>query len=168
MPLTPNALPFAPPTLAAPFDAALAFGANGVAETKNATGYFGAPKQIDIGQGRVLGEWAINITAMDQTTGDESYTFHLLGSNDVAWANGNVEILQSQNFGGASGRLFATIPGATPAPGATAYGPVGTRDQFPFVNMKSGIVYRYLRCYAVIGGTSPSVTANTWISYGVC
>ena len=72
MPLTPNALPFAPPTLAAPFDATLAFGANGVAETKTATGYFGAPAQIDIGNGHVRGEWVVSMTAMDQTTGDES------------------------------------------------------------------------------------------------
>ncbi|MBG0795902.1 hypothetical protein IYY11_21320 [Methylocystis sp. H62] len=167
MPLQPNALPFAPPTLAAPFDAALAFGTNAVAETKTSTGYFGAPTQLDIGQGHVRGEWVINITALDQVTGDESCTFHLLGSNDVAWANGNVEILQSQNFGGASGRAFATIPGATPAPGASAYGPAGTRSQFPFSNMKSGIVYRYLRCYAVIGGTTPSITANTFLSLGM-
>jgi hypothetical protein len=168
MPLTPNALPFQPPTLAAPFDAALAFGTNAAAETKTETGYFGAPTTLDIGQGRVVGEWVISITALDQTTGDENYTFHLLGSNDVAWANGNVELLQSQNFGGASGRGIATIPGATPAPGAPAEWPAGPRNHFTVADMKSGIVYRYLRCYAVIGGTTPSITANTWIAYGGC
>jgi len=167
MALSANALPSNPPLQIAPFDAELCFATNQAAETKAVTGYFGAPKQIDIGQGRREGYWAIAMTAMVQNDGDESYTFYLLGSNDVAWGNGNVEILDAQNFGGATGRSIATIVGATPAV-PPSVGPAGTMNIFPFSNMKSLITYRYLRCYVVIAGTTPSVTANTWITYDAC
>jgi hypothetical protein len=170
MPLTPNNLPFAPPLDVVPFDANAAFGTNGAAQTLTNSGYFGAPAQIDVGPGRVKGLWALDITALDQTTGDESYTFHLLGSNDVAWGNGNVEILQSQNFGGASGRSIATIVGASPvapsAAGVAGTAPYGSLSAFPFGNMKMRIAYRYLRLYAVLSGTTPSITANSWLAVG--
>ncbi len=167
MALTANTLPSNPPLQIAPFDAALCFATNAAAETKTTTGYFGAPTTLDIGQGRREGYWAILMTAMDQTTGDEQYDFHLMGSNDSVWGNGNVELLQHQNFGGASGRGIATIPGATPAVPPTV-GPAGTLNVFPFMNMKSLITYRYLRVYAVIAGTSPTITANTWVTYDCC
>lgn len=161
MPLSANTLPFNVPLQIAPFDANLAFGTNAAAETKTATGYYGAPTQIDIGVGRIEGYLALPFTARKISAGDESYTFHLMGSNDAAWGNGNVEILQTQNFGAARG--IATIPGASPA--MPTVGPAGEVNILPFSNLKSGIVYRYVRLYVVIAGTSPTCTVNPYISY---
>lgn len=163
MPLSANSMPFNPPLDIVPFDAATCFCTNATFENKTATGYYGAPTQLDLGLGRVKGSWAVDISVMDQTTGDESYTLFLLGSNDVAWANGNVEILQAQNFGGTTGRSIATIIGASPA--VPPVGPGATLNVVPFVNMKQRIVYRYVRLYLVAAGTTPIITLNSWLTY---
>ena len=168
MPLTANAIPSQIPFYTTPYDAQLAFTS---AQTIAATGYLNNLNsgQIDLGganpssgAGRTTGMWVLEITAIDVVTGDESYTFNLFGSNDVAFGNGNVEILQTQNFGGATGRGIATIPGASPTIPPTGVG--GMLCQFPFTNLKARIVYRYLRCYVVIAGTTPTITVTSWIS----
>src|SRR5262245_58631381 len=109
MPITAGTLPSQVPIQAVPFDANLAL-ATQPSQTLTATGYMGAPNQIDIGPGRTEGYWAIDITAIDFTSGDETYKFHLFGSNDVAWGNGNVDLLAFHDFAAATaGRQVATI-----------------------------------------------------------
>lgn len=170
MALTANTVPSQVPFFVAPYDAQLAFTS---AQVIAATGYLNNLNsgQIDFGganpssgAGRKEGLWVLDITAIDVVTGDESYTFHLFGSNDVAFGNGNVEILQSQNFGGATGRSVATIVGASPAMPPT--GLAGTICQFPFTTLRQRIVYRYVRCYLVVGGTTPTITVTSWLSRG--
>jgi len=163
MALTIPAMPFNPPSQVGPKDANLAFGTSATFQTLTATGYFGAPTQLDLGVGRFLGYWAIIFSARKVSALNEEYTFFLLGSNDVAWGNGNVEILNVQDFGAV--RTIATIPGASPA--LPTVGPSGEANYFPFENMKSRIVYRYLRAYVVIAGTSPTMTVDTWITDNV-
>jgi len=164
MALSANSMPFNVPNFIAPFDAANSFMAAATpktAATITSTGYFGDPTQLDVGLGRIEGYWALDLTALKVSATDETYTFHLLGSNDSSWGNGNVEILQSQNFGAV--RTIATIIGASPVV-LPSVGPAGTMMVFPFTNLRQRIVYRYLRLYAVLAGTSPSVTALSWIS----
>lgn len=161
MALTANTLPSQVPFEVAPFDANWAL-ATQPTQTLTATGYMGAPNQIDAGFGRIEGYWAIDITAIDVVTGDERYDFYLLASNDTGWANGNVEMCLMRSFGGATGRPIATILGASPA--IPPFGAAGSLMILPWTNLQQRIVYRYLRGYVVISGTTPSVTFNSWLS----
>jgi len=43
--------------------------------------------------GRTDGMWNLDISAVNMVTTDETYKFALLGSNDIAFGNGNVELL---------------------------------------------------------------------------
>jgi hypothetical protein len=158
MALTANTLPSAVPYYATPFDAQNAMAS---AQTLVATGYM--TNQLDIGAGRVTGMWATDFSALDVSSGDETYRFFLLGSNDVAWGNGNVEVLTFFDIAAATaGRIIATILGASPA--IPMAGRAGMLQQKPFNNLSLGIVYRYVRGYAVIGGTTPTVTLTSWLS----
>jgi hypothetical protein len=136
-----------------------------------ATGYFNNLNsgQIDLGGakpvsavGRTDGIWNMDLTVLDETTTDEVYKLHLFGSNDVAFGNGNVELLAFHDFGLSANRQVATILGTSPAVPAT--GLAGTLIQIPFTNLMQRIYYRYLRMYGVLSGTTPIITATSWIS----
>ena len=175
MPLTANALPSQVPTISCPFDVQNAFGPQ---QTLAATGYLqlgGSPAQLDLGgagpfvgasvssAGLSRGMWVLQITSIDVVTGDERYDFHLVGSNDVAFGNGNVEQLACHNIGGATGRMVATIWGASPTIPPAGHG--GVLVYVPWMNFMQRICYRYVRCYVVISGTTPSVTVLSWLSH---
>lgn len=150
-----------------PLDAAMEFTTG---ETLTATAYMGSSAQLDLGganpaaaAGRHEGIWNILISAIDMSSNDETYRFNLMGSNDAAWGNGNVELLAFHDLAAVTaGRIVATILGATPAIPPT--GLTGTQLQILFSNMRQRILYRYLRGYIVIGGTTPSITYRSWIS----
>jgi hypothetical protein len=107
--------------------------------------------------------WCMEIGAIDFSSTDEFYQFALLGSNDVAFGNGNVELLAFHDLAAASaGRIISTLLGASPAiPAPFRF---GTILQYPFTNLSQLIYYRYVKCRATIGGTSPSVTVTSWLS----
>jgi hypothetical protein len=169
MPLTANAIPSQVPLYATPFDALNAFTS---AQTIAVTGYLNNLNSglLDLGganpssgAGRTEGMWCLDITNVDVSSGNETYAFYLFGSNDVAFGNGNVELLAAHDIAAASaGRLVATILGPSPAIPPT--GLAGTLFQIPFTNLMQRIVYRYLKCYVVIGGTTPTITVTSWIS----
>ncbi len=169
MALTANLIPSQVVTFPCPYDAMTAFTS---AQTIAATGYLNnvGTGQLDLGggapssaAGRTDGIFSLDITAMDFSSVDESYKVYLMGSNDVAWGNGNVEELASHSFGAVTaGRAVATIMGASPAIPPTNLG--GTIVQLPFTNLMQRIYYRYLRAYVVISGTSPTMTVTAWIS----
>lgn len=169
MALTANTIPSQVPFYATPFDAQLAFTS---AQVIAATGYLNNLNsgQIDLGSsnpssgaGRTDGMWVIAVSAIDFSSVDETYKFHLFGSNDVAFGNGNVELLAFHDLAAVTaGRQVATILGATPAIPPT--GLAGTFFKLPFTNLMQRIVYRYLRSYVVISGTTPTVTVTSWVS----
>lgn len=171
MALTANTIPSQVPFYATPYDALNAFCS---AQSLTATGYFNNLNsgQLDLGgsspssgAGRTDFLWCMDISVMDFTTTDETYKIHLLGSNDVAFGNGNVELLAFHDFAALSAnRQVATIFGATPA--IPPAGIAGTIMQIPATNLMQRIVYRYLRCYLVAGGTTPIFTMTSWISKG--
>jgi hypothetical protein len=100
---------------------------------------------------------------MDFTTTDETYKLFLVGSNDSAFTNGNVEMLAVLDFAAlAANRILATVLGATPTIPPTNLG--GTIMQVPCTNLKQRIYYRYLRIYSVLAGTTPIITCTSWIS----
>jgi len=169
MALTANAIPSQITTYPCPYDAMTAFCS---AQTLTATGYLNNLNsgQIDLGGGAPVSAagrtdfiWSMDITALDETTTDEVYKLHLFGSNDVAFGNGNVELLAFHDFAGVSAnRQVATILGASPAIPPTNLG--GTIVQLPATNLMQRIIYRYLRAYLVASGTTPSITVTSWIS----
>lgn len=172
MPLTSGNLPSQAPGYATPFDRASAFCD---AQILTATGDLNnINAQLDVGgvmnlaggalgsgSGRTDGVFVINATAMDIAQGDEFYRFHLLGSNDATFQNGNVDLLGLHDFAASSAaRILATLLGPSLAAGGAA-----SRVYVPFVNLRQGLVYRYLRCRVVIGGTTPSITVTSWLSF---
>ncbi len=169
MALTANAIPSQVTTFPCPYDATLAFCS---AQQLTATGYFNNLNsgQLDLGgsapvsaAGRTDFIWNIDITQLDETTTDEVYKLCLFGSNDVAFGNGNVELLAFHDFAGvAANRVVATILGINPAIPPTGLG--GSLIQIPATNLMQRIYYRYLRMYGVLSGTTPIITATAWIS----
>jgi hypothetical protein len=137
----------------------------------SATGYFNNLNsgQIDLGgpnpvsaAGRTDFIWNIDLSQLDETTGDETYRIGLVASNDPTFTAGNVETLAVHDFGAAANRLFPAINGTSPAVPAT--GLAGTLIQLPATNLMQRIYYRYLRMYGLLGGTTPLITARSWIS----
>jgi hypothetical protein len=169
MALTALGIPSQFQTFPCPYDATLAFCS---AQTLNATGYFNNLNsgQLDLGGaspqsavGRTDFIWNMDITVLDETTTDEVYKLHLFGSQDVAFGNGNVELLAFHDFAGLSAnRQVATILGASPAIPPTNL--AGTFIQIPCTNLMQRIYYRYLRMYLVASGTTPIITLTSWIS----
>jgi hypothetical protein len=168
MALTANTVPSQVPFYATPYDAANAFTS---AQVIAATGFLNNLNsgQLDLGgatpssgAGRTDFIWAMNITSI-LLTPDQSYKFHLLGSNDVAFGNGNVELLAFHDLAATAAlRQIATLLGVTPAIPPT--GTAGTLFQIPATNLMQRIVYRYLRCQVTMAGTGPTVTVTSWIS----
>lgn len=167
MALTALAIPSQVPDYISPFDAMNAMAS---AQTLTATGNM--TTTLDLGgsnpvsaAGRCEGLWNIDITAVDMTSTDESYWFALLGSNDAAFGNGNVELLAFHDLAAVTaGRVIATLLGASPAIPRT--GKAGEILRIPFTNLMQSIVYRYARGRVIIAGTTPSVTFSSWLSKG--
>src|SRR6266511_1976090 len=156
MPLSANPIPsMVPPSqFAAPFDAQAAFVLTPTAFT--ATGFGGSvtldlgglvnlPRGIGSGAGRKTGLWCLQVAAIDLASGDESYKLALLGSNDAAFGNGNVDLLAFTDFAAASaGRQIPTLLGAS-------LSTVPFIQYMPFVNLKQGrLIYRYARLHLTV------------------
>jgi hypothetical protein len=161
MAITKNTLPAINPEFILPQDSSLIFA---TAQTLTATGYINNVNPIiDVGPGRIVSMLAVDATALDLTSGDEFYQFYTLGSNDVAFGNGNVENLMDFDIAAASaGRMVPTIMGASPGIPPTTR--AGTLIAKPFTNYTyDRYVFRYLKFYLVTGGTTPSITLSAWI-----
>ena len=160
MALTKNPLPTIAPTRALPVDMLSAFS---LAQVIAASGYLqNANLQVSAGPGRMEGYWVIDILSANMGTGDEFYQFFLLGSNDIAFGNGNVESLAAHDVGAAASvRALPTICAATPTipdPGLNS-----TRHVIPFQNQMGSYVFNYLQCYVKMGGTGPTITCSSWL-----
>jgi hypothetical protein len=104
VPLTNNALPSIVPGRAYPIDTTQLFAQN---QTFTATGYLNngaATTQIDVDAGRLTGFWVIDLQTLKVTAGNETYQLALLGSNDPAFGNGNVELLAFHDWAAATCR----------------------------------------------------------------
>lgn len=169
MALTINTIPSQVPYPPAPYDATNAFAS---AQTLTATGYVNNLNAVlslggtvpALSAGRTEGIWCMNITAIDFSSGDESYKLHLFGSNDIAFGNGNVDLISFCDFAAVTaGRQVPTIMGATlTIPPANA---AGLRIFKPFSNLFGNTLYAYVKCYLVAAGTTPSITLTSWLSY---
>ena len=89
----------------------------------------------------------IDVTAIKVTSSNETYKFLVNVSNDPAFGSGNVVNAGSiqVGFGGSTD----VVNGATSVTG---------RYEVMFSTNIAGSVYEYVQVYAVLGGTSPSIT----------
>lgn len=142
--------------------------------TLTATGYSqyaSAQAIVDLGYGAAEYQWALSITALKVSAGDELYKFALVGSNDVAFGNGNCELLAFHDYAAAaSARVVATKMAEVSATGVVIPDPnsAGSWDTFPFYNYVNGQTFRYASLYLVISGTSPTTTFKSWIAPDSC
>lgn len=168
MTITANALPSVVPQFALPLDAATQFAS---AQTLTATGYINnVVAQIDLGAGvastwgagRVIGMLALDVTALKISAGNEAYQLALLGSNDVNFGNANVDLLAYHDFAATAAlRTIPAICGINLAVPPTNLS--GTVMGIPYTNLMQRIVFRYLKLYAIIAGTLPSITLSAWL-----
>jgi len=169
MALTANLIPSQVTTFPCPYDATLAFcsaqaivASGFVAGNVNATIDLGGASPVSAA-GRTDFIWSTDITALNFGTADESYTLRLIGSNDVAFANGNCELLAMHDFAATAAlRNLTAVLGITPTIPPTNLG--GSLIQLPCTNLMQRIYYRYLKIHMVVVGTGPSFTATSWIS----
>jgi hypothetical protein len=131
------------------FDKELLLRADGAAITATETN----ATILDLGTGLIDGYAVFDVTALDVTTGDESYKFMVEMSPDAAFGTaGNIRVVAQLHVGGAT----ATAPNG-------AADTVG-RFVLPFRNEKNGTTYRYMRLYTLIAGTSPSIDFSAFLA----
>jgi len=132
------------------YDNALLIRALGAAITATETGSV----ILDIGAGLADGDLVIDYSALDAATGDEAYHFMLEGSPDATFGTaGNIMVVAQLLVGGAT----ATAPnGAADA--------AAGRLLVPFRNERNGTIYRYLRLYTKLAGTSPSIIFQAFLA----
>jgi hypothetical protein len=161
MPLTNNPLPNLPSQFVLPIDANLEFAS---AQTIAATGYVNNLNPVlDLGGGRFDGVCALLISNLKVSVTDETYKFALIGSNDIAFGNGNCDLLAFHDFAGlAANRVLATVLAASPTVPPTSRS--ASLIAMPFTNYVQDFIYRYAKLSLTVGGTSPTTTLAAWIT----
>lgn len=167
-----NTLPSVLPRTICPFDLGTAFGPS-TGQTLTTSGWAqlnSAQAVAAIGPGAFDLDWALSISALKYSAGNETYQFALMGSNDPNFGNGNCDLLGFADYAAAaSGRVVPNIlapTGASAAGGVVIPDPqnVGTFDVMPFRNYKNGYTYKNVGLYVTLGGTAPSVTFASWVN----
>jgi hypothetical protein len=114
-----------------------------------------ATAQIDVGDHAIAGNVAIDISALGIANDDEIYTFTVLGSASATYASGIVPLAMMQ-FGAGAVML-----------GVADLDTVAGRYVIPFRNEKDGTVYRYIRLYVTIAGTTKTITYIAYVHKGL-
>lgn len=111
----------------------------------------GSAKVLDLGTGRVDTRAIIDLTAIEQDTGDELYTVIVQGSNSATFASTNVNLAEIK-MGKAS---------LTGASADTALG----RYEIPFTNDQDGVIYEYIRIRVLVAGTiATGINFIAWLA----
>lgn len=121
-------------------------GANGIVDLGGNQGT--SPKQ----QARIDAVAVLDVTAIDISSGNETYKIQILGSNDPGMATGNVSL------GGIELGKGASLDGVNMADSVTG------RYEIMFSTQAAGTLYEYVGVYVTEGGTTPSLTANGFIA----
>jgi hypothetical protein len=137
--------------LTATFDAATELKDAGAMTASGAAQVGGAARVVNVGSGIISAVLVIDVNALDITTGDEGYTLVLQGSTSPTFAS------DVQN-------LVIHRAGDSTVTGETVDSTIG-RKTIPFTNQaRDGSPLPYLRIYATIAGTTPSVDFRAWIT----
>ncbi len=121
------------------FDAEMQLKDAGAVTATAAAQVGGSDKIQDLGAARFEGTVVVDASAIDATTGDETYDVTIEGSNSATFASGVVEL--------ASQKVAET-----------------GRHEIFFTNQKADTTYRYLRAKHVLGGTTPSINYTAWVA----
>lgn len=108
-----------------------------------------AAVSLQLGPGRFEGVLIIDVSALDIVSNDEAVTFLLQGSATSAFSTN--EVLAQYTVGATEVR-----------PGGAIDSVVG-RYEIPFVTEQHDTVYDWVRLYALVAGTTPSVTYKAFI-----
>nr|DAH75490.1 MAG TPA: major capsid protein [Caudoviricetes sp.] len=131
-------------------DAELIFKDAGAMTASGGTTVAGSAVIKDIGPGRFEAVMLCDVSAM--TLGaDNHYTVIVQGSNDPTFATG-IQNLAVVGLGNTAVR-----------PGGAITSPIG-RYELPFLTDIGGVVYRYVRVFVVVAGTTPSINFKAWAS----
>jgi hypothetical protein len=121
------------------------------AVTASAAGQIASANVVrDLGAARFEGVALVDVTAMDIVSNDERYDILIQGSNSASFASGVVNL------------AALTLAATEVAPGGAADAVIG-RYEVPFTNEYADTVYRYLRAYTVVAGTTPSITHRVYV-----
>ena len=112
---------------------------------------------IDVGDGLVEGYMIVDVDAIVVEV-DALYIIKLQGNNDGDFADATAYDLAQVNIGAGESLFNATE--------ATDVGAAGSRFVVPFRNEQDGTVYRYVRVYQTLSGSSDteSITDTIWLS----
>ena len=112
----------------------------------------GADAILDLGAAMFRGTLVVDVSAMDVTSGDETYRICVQGSNSATFASGSVNLATLQlgdqaQFVGVdtdqtTGKHFLTFQNIVPIAGVDT-------------------TYRYMRVQLDVGGTTPSITIDS-------
>ena len=139
------------PSRAYTFDALYQLKDTGVVTASAAAQVAGNPKILDLGGGLLEGMIVLNVDTIKVSAGDERYLILAQGSNSPTFAN-TVETLAAVDLGASGGRA-----------GGGQNSPAGQR----FLGIATEVgdtVYRYLRLYHVISGTTPLISYSAFLS----
>src|SRR5262249_15479509 len=89
----------------------------------------------------------IDVTAIDISSGNETYQLQLLLSNDPAFGAGNVEFGADYSLGKGTSR-----------DGTNMLDSVVGRYELPFSTEQANVKYQYVKLRVVTGGTTPSIS----------
>jgi len=120
----------------------------------------GSAKVIDFGAEtpaadvpEVIGLFIVDISSIDVSDGDESYSIVLEFSDTADFSSGSPVIEEVCRI--SAGAAAVTRDSAASGAGRLA---------IPFTNNKKGQPLRYGRVFAVLAGTTPSIAYNAWLA----
>lgn len=152
-----------------PFDANLQLQDDTTAAASSFSGAVaGSPVIRDLGDGWTgLALAVVDINSIDVANTDESYLFCIQGATSSDMATGRV-ILAMQYVGcpagASSGGANVIFNNALDRESASTVLTNSKRLFIPFHNEKLGVIYRYARLRVVIGGTTPSIDPEAYIT----
>lgn len=111
----------------------------------------GSNRILDLGAGRIDARIIIDVAAIDVSSADESYNLRSQYSNSSTFASGVV--------GGPNMQLGA----AAVLIGESAASVIG-RYEMKCSNEINGVIYRYMRMYTDVGGTTPSINYTAYLA----
>lgn len=133
------------------FDALLQLKDAGAITASAAAQVAAANKILDMGNGRFDGTAVIDVSAIDISSTDERYQIVVQGSNSPTFASG-IENLATLDLG------------ATASRGGGAQNSVVGRYEIGVTNEQFDTVFRYLRLFTVVSGTTPSINYTGFLS----
>ena len=163
------------------FDANMALADGAIAQTASGYAqYGGADGIVDLGgnqnvtitlpsiadstsitpqQARIDAVCVVDVTAIDISSGNETYRLCVVGSNDPNFGSGKVNCLGEMEIG--KGASLGFVNGQD-APTVPAIG--GLRYEIPFSSEQANVKYEFVKLYLVLGGTTPSITFKAFVA----